>query len=188
MRVAGQMMVTSAALAAVAAIGAPPATAAMRECPHRLGSHQSLVDAGGAVAQDWTLTDLHASTDTTPGYPLTGHLWEATATVRAVSGMVTPVIPNFAAMGADHRTYPVLWQLASPTGLSAATLTEGQTSTGKVYFDVTGTNPAAVVYNTGGPKPAMMWCDMAAMAPMMAMSMTDCPNCGPNCNCCDGKC
>lgn len=185
-RVVGQMLVAGAALAGLAALGAPLAAAA-QECPHMLGSHQRLVDAGGAVVQDWTLTGLHPSTDPAPGYPLAGHLWEATVTVKAVSGAVTPVVPNFAAMGTDHRTYPVLWQLASPTGVSAATLPEGQTSTGKVYFDVTGANPAMVSYNAGGAEPAMMWCDMAAMGPMMAMPTADCPNCGADCACCNDK-
>ncbi|MDX1877905.1 DUF1942 domain-containing protein [Mycolicibacterium sp. 141076] len=177
-------MVAGAALAGLAALGAPPAGAAAEKCPHEVGSHQRLTDAGGAVVQDWTLTGLHASADAAPGYPLAGRLWEATVTVRAVSGAVTPVIPNFSAMGTDHRSYPVLWQLASPAGVSGATLAEGQTATGKVYFDVTGADPAMVSYSSGGPKPAMMWCDMAAMGPMMNMPMDDCPCCGPDCACC----
>ena len=111
--------------------------------------------------------------------------------MRAVNGTVTPVIPGFEAMGTDHRSYPVLWQLASPSGISAATLAQGQSATGKVYFDVTGADPRMVTYSAGGPKPAMMWCDMAAMAPMMSkpmpMPMDDCPCCGPDCACCAGK-
>ena len=97
--------------------------------------------------------------------------------MRAVNGTVTPVIPGFEAMGTDHRSYPVLWQLASPAGIPAATLAEGATATGKVWLDVTGADPAAVIYTRGGARPAMMWCDMAAMAPMMAMPMDDCPCC-----------
>jgi Domain of unknown function (DUF1942) len=68
-----------------------------------------------------------------------------------------------------------------------ATLAQGQTSTGKVYFDVTGDDPMAVVYTTGGPKPAMMWCcdgdmmrpmdDMMGMDMPMSMDMGDCPHC-----------
>src|SRR5882672_6410982 len=104
---------------------------------HGFGSHQRLVDAGGAVVQEWTVTDLKKSADPAPGYPLAGQLWEATASVQALSGAVTPIIPNVNVSTADGRAYPVLWQLASPLGLSGATIAPGQTSTGKVYFDVT---------------------------------------------------
>jgi hypothetical protein len=168
----GQLLVAGAALAGLAAVGAPMAAAAVQECPHQLGSHQRLSDAGGAVVQDWTLTGLHPSADQAPGYPVAGRLWEATVTVRAASGAVTPIIPKFAAMGSDRHNYPVLWQVASPAGVSAATLAEGQTATGKVYFDVTGADPAMVTYSAGGAKPAMMWCDMATMS----TPMTDCPD------------
>jgi Domain of unknown function (DUF1942) len=104
------------------------------------------------------VTDLRQSTDPAPGYPLAGRLWEATASVQAVSGTVTPIIPNIRAVSSSHANYPVLWQLSSPAVISGATLPQGQTSTGKVYFDVTGDGPMAVVYTTGGPRPAMMWC------------------------------
>lgn len=181
-----RMVVAAVALFGLVMLAAPVAAAAAEMCPHGLGSHQQLVDAGGAVVADWTLTDLRPSADPAPGYPLAGRLWEATVSVRAASGAVTPVIPNFHAMGAGGVQYPVLWQLASPLGISAATLAEGQSATGKVYFDVTGADPVAVVYSNGGPKPAMMWCDMAAMAPMMSMPMDGCPCCDDGCACCGG--
>ncbi|MBN9634683.1 MAG: MPT63 family protein [Actinobacteria bacterium] len=184
-----RMVVAAGALFALGAMGAPLAAAAAEKCPHQMGSQQHLSDAAGAPVADWTLTGLHPSADTAPGYPLAGRLWEATVTVRAVSEAVTPVIPNFSAMGEHHAQYPVLWQLASPSGISAATLPPGQSATGKVYFDVTGADPMMVTYSTGGPKPAMMWCDMAAMAPMMSkpmpMPMDDCPCCDGGCDCCN---
>lgn len=180
------MMVAAAASFGLVMMASPVAAAAMT-CPHQLGSHQQLADTGGAVVAEWTLTGLRPSTDTAPGYPLAGRLWEATTTVRAASGAVTPVIPNLRAMGPGHAQYPVLWQLASPAGLSPATLAEGQTATGKVYFDVTGPDPGAVTYSTGGPKPAMMWCDMAAMAPMRTMPMQDCTCCDQGCPCCNER-
>ncbi len=183
MRIVRRLAVAAAVLLGLILMGAPAAGAA-QQCPHRLGSHQQMVDASGAVVQEWTLTDLRPSADPAPGYPLAGRLWEATVSVRAVKGAVTPVIPGFEAMGTDHRSYPVLWQLASPSGIPGATLAEGATTTGKVYFDVTGADPAAVMYTRGDAKPAMMWCDMAAMAPMMAMPMDDCPCCGADCTCC----
>ncbi len=176
------MVAAAAALFALVMVGAPTAVAAMT-CPHKMGSQQQLADSSGVATEQWTLTDLRPSADPAPGYPLAGRLWEATVTVRAVSGAVTPLIPNFGAMGAGHVQYPVLWQLASPSGISAATLTEGQAATGKIYFDVTSADPMVVSYSTGGPKPAMMWCDMAAMAPMMSkpMPMDDCPCCDAGC-------
>ncbi|WP_409347393.1 DUF1942 domain-containing protein [Mycolicibacterium mucogenicum] len=184
-----QLIMTAVALIAVMTIGSPLAAAAMK-CPHQLGAQQQLTDASGAATAEWTLTDLRPSTDAAPGYPLAGRLWEATVTVRAASGAVTPVIPNFSAMGARHTQYPVLWQLATPTGISPATLAEGQSATGKIYFDATGPDPMVVAYTTGGSKPAMMWCNMAAMAPMMSksmsmpMSMDDCPCCDAGCPSC----
>ncbi|WP_174814107.1 DUF1942 domain-containing protein [Mycolicibacterium phocaicum] len=185
-----RMVVAAAGMFGLAMMGAPLAAAA-ETCPHQMGSAQHLPDAGGGAAADWTLTGLHPSADPAPGYPLAGRLWEATVTVRAVSGAVTPMIPNFSAMGEQHAQYPVLWQLASPSGISAATLAQGQSATGKVYFDVTGADPMMVTYSAGGPKPAMMWCDMAAMAPMMSkpmpMPMDDCPCCDGGCDCCDNK-
>lgn len=166
---------------ALLGFGAPQARAAMDNCPHQFGSHQRLVDAGGAVVQEWTVTDLHQSPDAAAGYPLAGRLWEATASVTAVSGAVTPIIPSVQAMSTSGERYAVLWQLSSPAGISGATISQGQTSTGKVYFDVTGADPAAVMYLGGGPRPVMMWCDAAAMITMMGMmksqSMLGCPCC-----------
>jgi hypothetical protein len=172
------------AVIAVAAIGtagfAEPAIAsAADECMHGFGSHQQLVDTGGASVQEWTVTDLKKSADRAPGYPLAGQLWEAAASVKAVSGTVTPIIPNFSAFTADGRSYQVLWQLASPQGLPGATIAQGQTSTGKLYFDATGADPVAVTY-TGGTGHPLMWCSCDAMMAMpmpMRMPMENCPCC-----------
>ena len=139
------------------------------------------MDAGGAVIQEWTVTDLKKSADPAPGYPLVGRLWEATVSVQAISGTVTPIIPNFQARTAGG-SYPVLWQLASPQGISGATIVQGQKATGKVYFDVTGADPLMVTYTGGGAQP-LMWCDCEAMmampmdAMMAMMPMGDCPHC-----------
>jgi hypothetical protein len=152
--------------------GAPAIASAAGECMHRFGSHQQLVDAARAVVQEWTVTDLKKSTDPAPGYPLAGQLWEATASVRAVSGTVTPIIPNFHGPTADGGSYPALWQLSSPQGIPGSTIGQGQTSTGKVYFDATGADPVAVVY-TGAGEPSLMWCGDA----MMAMPMNECACC-----------
>jgi hypothetical protein len=160
----------AAAVVVMIAIAYPAAATASEDCMrmHNFGSQQRVVDAGGAVIQEWTVTDLKKSADTAPSYPLVGQLWEATASVQAISGSVTPIIPNFAARTAGG-TYPALWQLASPQGISGATIAQGQKSTGKVYFDVTGADPLMVTYTGGGARP-LMWCDCKAM---MAMPMDE---------------
>lgn len=147
MRVVRMIMVAAAAVVLMLFVGGPLANAATKGCPHQMGSHQRLID--GAVVQEWTITGLRKSADGAPGYPVAGQLWEATATVHAVAGAVTPVIPNLAAVSGSEEHYPVLWQLASPAGLSGAT-------------------PAMVIYQGGGAMPALMWCEEAAMKSMMA--------------------
>lgn len=97
----------------------------------------------------WKISDLKPSTDTIPGYPLAGQPWEATAKVRAAKGAVTPIIPDFNARAAGGANYPVLWQAATAAGISGATIQQVDTSSGKLYFDVTGPAPAQVVYNNG---------------------------------------
>jgi Domain of unknown function (DUF1942) len=47
-------------------------------------------------------------------------------------------------------SYPVLWQAATPAGISGATIPQGAKSTGKLYFDVTGPAPTQVVYTNAG--------------------------------------
>lgn len=177
--------VTAVLMAMVAMVGlsfAGVASAAMN-CAHRFGSHQQVGDGGGM--QDWSVTDLKKSGDVALGFPVAGQLWEATATVTAMSGASTPVIPNFNATS-DRGSYPVLWQLASSQGISPATLAQGQTATGKIYFDVTGGNPMAVTYTASGAKP-LMWCCSDAM---MAMPMEKCLCCADMkepCPCCAGQ-
>jgi hypothetical protein len=173
----------AAAVMVMFSLGAPATASAAEDCMrmHNFGSQQRLTDAGGAVVQEWTVTDLKKSADPAPGYPLVGQLWEATASVQAISGSVTPIIPNFQARTAGG-SYPVLWQLASPQGISGATIAQGQKASGKVYFDVTGADPMMVTYTGGGAQP-LMWCDCDAMmampmdAMMAMMPMGDCPHC-----------
>jgi Domain of unknown function (DUF1942) len=161
----------------------PAHAAASEDCMrmHNFGSQQRLMDAGGAVVQEWTVADMRKSSDPAPGYPLAGQLWEATVAVQAISGAVTPIIPNFQARTAGG-SYPALWQLASPQGISGATIAQGQKARGKVYFDVTGADPMVVTYTGGGAQP-LMWCDCEAMmampmdAMMAMMPMGDCPHC-----------
>ncbi|WP_304106138.1 DUF1942 domain-containing protein [Mycolicibacterium bacteremicum] len=170
-------------MAAMVGVGSTGVALAADDCGHRFGSHQQVTDGGGV--QDWSVTDLKKSVDPAPGYPVAGQLWEATATVTAKSGASIPVIPNFGATS-DGGRYAVLWQVASPQGISAATLAQGQTATGKIYFDVTGGDPMAVTYTGGGAKP-LMWCCSESM---MAMPMKDCACCADMkepCPCCAGE-
>lgn len=120
-----------AALAAIMGVGFAGAASAAEDCAHRFGSHQQVADGGGV--QDWSITELKKSGDIAPGFPVAGQLWEVTATVTSISGTSTPVIPYFTATS-DGGSYPALWQVASPQGISPATLAQGQTSTGKIYF------------------------------------------------------
>jgi uncharacterized protein DUF1942 len=113
------------------------------------GTWERLREANGAVITAWNVHDLRPSGDTVPGYPLAGRLWEATAAVMPVRGTVTPIIPNLNARTDTGQNYQVLWQAATPGGLSGATLVKGEKSKGKVYFDVTGLAPTRVVYNNG---------------------------------------
>ena len=145
-----RLATTAAAAAAAATIGfvsAPVASA----YPNigKLGSEISMVDTVGQVSLSWKVSNLEPSADTIPGLPISGKLWEATATVRAVRGAVTPQIPNFNAVAPNQAAYRVLWQANTRQGISGATLAEGQQSTGKIYFDVTGPSPNTVTLNNG---------------------------------------
>ena len=108
-----------------------------------------MTDSVGQVLLGWKVSDLKSSTDTIPGYPVAGQLWEATATVNAIPGTVTPAISQFNARTADGIDYRVLWQAATPNTISGATIPQGARSTGKIYFDVTGPQPTIVAMNNG---------------------------------------
>jgi len=136
-----------------------------------LGSQGKLVD--GNVIQGWTITDLKPSSDTIP-YPVYGTLWEATATDEAIQGSVTPIISNLNARAADGTNYRVLFGAATPQGVNPATLAEGQQTTGKIYFDVTGPDPDRVVYNAGGLD-LLVWTEPPAPAPSSAPSYRSYP-------------
>jgi hypothetical protein len=79
--------------------------------------------------------------------PLTGQLYESGATVTAIQGSTIPAFAYFAARGDDGRDYRALFAVAMPQGLSGKPLAQGEQSTGKLYFDVTGSPPTRVVYN-----------------------------------------
>ncbi|BBX20099.1 phosphopeptide-binding protein [Mycolicibacterium duvalii] len=130
---------------ALALAGAPLASA--EADVKYLGQPGELVN--GSVVQHWTVTDLKPSSDVIPYRPV-GTLWEATATDEAVSGAVTPIVSNLNARAGNGETYRVLFGVATEQGVNPATITQGQKTTGKIYFDVTGAQPDSVVYNNGG--------------------------------------
>ncbi|MBP2452346.1 hypothetical protein JOF57_002259 [Mycolicibacterium lutetiense] len=183
-------------LVVLGAVGAPSAAAASDPCPHRFGAVQRLTDANGAVVTGWSVSGLRASAVQPGGYGSAGRLWEADATVEAVTGTVTPIIPNLYAVSSTGERYQVLWQVASPNGLAPSTLEQGQRSAGKLYFDVTGADPMAVIYATSGAAPALMWCcngDMKMSMPMsrpisMPMAGGSCCDGLQPCPCCAGMC
>ncbi len=137
---------SAAALAATAVLSVPTA-GADDSVILTFGRQAEFVNA--PVVQGWRVSDLRPSSDVIP-YPVAGTLWEATATDTALQGTVTPVVPDFNARAHNGQTYRVLWQVATPQGVSPATLAQGQQTTGKLYFDVVGAAPDSVVYNDGG--------------------------------------
>ncbi|OBG15851.1 phosphopeptide-binding protein [Mycolicibacterium celeriflavum] len=154
-----------AAAATAGFIGAPLASAEAEASQsgttvqtQTLGSQGKLVD--GAVIQGWTITDLKPSSDAIP-YPVTGKLWEATATDQAIQGSATPIVSNLNARAADGQTYRALFGVATPQGVNPSTLAPGQQTSGKVYFDVTGAAPDSVVYNAGG-QDRLVWTEPPA--------------------------
>lgn len=163
-----------AAAATAGFIGAPFAFAEAESTTVEtvtLGSQGKLID--GNVIQGWTISDLKPSSDVIP-YPVTGTLWEATATDQAIQGSVTPIVSNLNARAADGTTYRVLFGAATPQGVNPSTLAEGQDTTGKIYFDVTGPEPDSVVYNAGGLD-LLVWTKPPAPAPGSAPSYSSYP-------------
>jgi hypothetical protein len=145
------MIMTAVAIVGIATIGVTSAPIAKSAYPvtGKLGSELTMNDSVGQVQLTWTVSDLKSSTDTIPGYPVAGQLWEATATVKSVRGPVTPAISQFNARTDSGVNYRVLWQASGPNTISGATIPQGAQATGKIYFDVTGPSPTLVAMNNG---------------------------------------
>ncbi|MGE2688270.1 MPT63 family protein [Mycolicibacterium pulveris] len=112
-----------------------------------LGTQGKLVD--GNVVQGWTVDNLQPSSDPIP-YNVVGTLWEVTANDQAIQGTVIPIVSNLNARASDGQTYRALFGVATPQGVNPAALPQGEQTTGKVYFDVTGAEPNSIVYNAAG--------------------------------------
>lgn len=159
----------TAATAGAVAIGGPAIAAAEETADtgaHALGTQATL--ANGDVVQGWTVSDLRQSSDAID-YPVHGALWEATATDEALQGSVTPIVANLNARTPGGESYRVMYQVATPQGVNPATLTQGEKTTGKVYFDVTGDVPNSVVYNANG-KDLATWVQSAPSSSASANS------------------
>ena len=145
--------ITTTAIAAIGAFGVLGAPLAFGDATDAdvtktsIGQQAKLVD--GATIQGWTVTGLKPSTDVID-YKPNGTLWEATATDEAIQGGATPIVSNFNARAADGQNYRVLFGVATPQGVNPGALAQGDSTSGKVYFDVTGAAPDTVVYNAGG--------------------------------------
>ena len=138
----------SAAAAAIAASIITASTASAYPTTDHFGARESLSDAGGTIVTGWTVSNLRPSSDAIP-YPVTGQLWEATATAQADQGAVAPIVSDFNARAANGQTYRVLANVATPQGVNPAPIGQGATTSGKLYFDVNGPAPNSVVYNNG---------------------------------------
>ncbi|MFY2858996.1 MPT63 family protein [Mycobacterium sp. THU-M104] len=149
MKISSLIVTVTTAVLAMAGIAAAPAASAAYPIVGKLGSELTMTDTVGQVVLAWKVGDLQPSSDETPGYTPVGKLWEATATVRAIRGSVTPAISQFNAVAPNEAAYRVLWFVASPTNISGATIPEGAESTGKIHFDVTGPSPNTVTMNNG---------------------------------------
>ena len=147
---------TAAVLMTAIGIAGAPAASAAYPIVGKLGSTLTMTDSVGQVTLSWNVGNLKPSNDVMPGYPVAGNLWEATATVRAVSGPVTPAISQFNAVAPNQAAYRVLWEVASPVNISGATIPQGGQSTGKIHFDVTGPPPTTVTMNNG-MEDLMIW-------------------------------
>ncbi len=149
---------SAAAITMISTIGIAGAPTASATYPivGKLGSELTMTDTVGRVNLSWRVSDLKPSSDVMPGYPVAGQLWEATATVRALDGPVTPAISQFNAVAPNQAAYRVLWEVASPVNISGATIPSGAQSTGKIHFDVTGPPPTTVTMNNG-MQDLMIW-------------------------------
>jgi hypothetical protein len=110
----------------------------------KFGERETLNDWGtGGPMIGYVVADLQPSSDPVPH---NGELYEATLTADAPPGGV-PLIGLFNARAEDSSLYRVIAN--APGGVSGAWLPPGASTTGKLYFDVTGTPPNSVVYNDG---------------------------------------
>jgi Domain of unknown function (DUF1942) len=148
------LLTSAAAAGATVVIGVATAATASAWWPNnaqaptiqKFGTQEDLVDGAGTIVQGWTVYDLRPSSDVIP-YPVRGRLWQARATDEAIRGTNTPLVSDMNARAPNGQTYRAIFNVPLPQGINAATMAQGGRTSGKLYFDVTGQNPDAVVYN-----------------------------------------
>ncbi|WP_343709019.1 DUF1942 domain-containing protein [Mycobacterium sp.] len=156
MKNSGAAIASAATFAAAGALCIGSAAAALADVAAPGSNSQTLGSPVNIGGQAWTVSNLKQSSDVIPYQPH-GTLWEATATDEAVQGGATPIVSDLNATSPGGQTYRVLYQVATPQGINPAGLAQGQKTTGKVYFDVTGDNPNAVVYREAGGQDLASW-------------------------------
>lgn len=67
-----------------------------------------------------------------------------------------PLPFRFSARTPSGQDYGFVFGVPTPPSFSWAYIPQGQSVTGKLYFDVTGDNPNGVVYRTG-PADLLLW-------------------------------
>jgi hypothetical protein len=108
------------------------------------GVQETVKDLSGPLT-GYTVTGLMPSSDPVP-YPVAGRLYEATVKADALVGTASPAVPFFNARAENGDNYRVL---ANVSSLSGGPIGQGDSTTGKVYFDVVGAMPNSVVFNNG---------------------------------------
>lgn len=152
----------AAALVAAGALGTGIAGADPDPAPTQPIGTQGTLPEGPGI-HGWTISDLRPSSDTI-AYQPRGTLWEATATDEAIQGTVFPIVANLSARSAGGQSYQALFTVPTPQGIVPTALTQGQKTSGKVYFDVTGDAPNSLVYQTGGAE-LLRWVAPPPQAP-----------------------
>jgi hypothetical protein len=151
--VAMSAVATVAAAAGIGIVASPTASGEGYPVVQKFGTQETFVDGG--IVQGWTVNNLQPSTDAI-NVPIRGKLWEATATDTAIAGQAMPLPFRFSARTPGGEDYGFVYGAPSPPGFSWAYIPQGQSVTGKLYFDVTGENPNGVVYRTY-PADLLIW-------------------------------
>jgi hypothetical protein len=151
---------TAGIFTAATAAAAPPTI-------QGLGTSEQLMD--GPMTTAYTVSNLQPANVTIPGYTPKGQLYQANITAQSNAGTVTPLISDFSARAnngpaanvpagappvgngtaGNGATYRVIDTAQGPNAINPAPITQGNQSSGTVYFDVTGPPPNEVVYNDG---------------------------------------
>ena len=131
-----------------------------------LGVQETLKDLNGPLI-GYTVTGVMPSSDPVP-YPVAGRLYEATVKANALQGTVTPFVPFFNARAESGQNYRVLESVSNIGG----PIGQGDSTTGKIYFDVVGDAPNSVVFNDGS-EDILGWVSPPGIAPAEVVPSTE---------------